>query len=87
MAHSETDHGRAEVIVPQSEYDRLRAIEDAARWHLNNSACRGWEQGEVLAIALGLDPDAPQRSFERLLDALGVDMDDEDRIPDWWRWK
>lgn len=61
------------VSILASEYERLVAVEEAARWHLANSACRGWQQGEVLALALGLNPDEPVRQFRRLLRQLGID--------------
>lgn len=60
--------------IAEQELRRLRAIEEAARWHLGESACRGWPQGEVLAMALGLDPDAPQQEFNRLLGLLGIEV-------------
>lgn len=63
--------------VTAAEIERLRAIEDAARWHLANSACAGWQQGEVLALALGLDPDAPRVAFNKLLRLMGHDVADD----------
>lgn len=65
------------VQVAAAELARLRAIEEAARWHLANSACRGWEQGNVLALALGVDPTADDRQFARLLRALGIEAHDD----------
>lgn len=62
------------VEIAEQEVRRLRAIEEAARWHLGESACRGWPQGEVLAMALGLDPDAPQQEFNRLLELMGIEV-------------
>lgn len=72
--------GRDEVPVAQRELARLRGIEEAARWHLANSACVGWPQGEVLALALGLNPEAPNEAFARLLDALYIDHDASDPL-------
>lgn len=83
MADSRRKSPGDPMTITQGEYDRLRAIEDAARWHHGNSACAGWMQGEVLALALGLDPDAPRKRFLELLDALGIDPKEEDEIPDW----
>lgn len=68
------------VVVPRGELARLRAVEDAARWHYANSACAGWPQGEVLALALDLNPEAPAERFARLLDALGIRHDGVDPL-------
>lgn len=61
--------------ITSHELARLRGIEEAARWHLAHSACSGWEQGEVLALALGIDPEGPRKQFWKLLDALGIPHD------------
>lgn len=66
--------------VTALELARLRAIEEAARWHLANSACRGWPQGEVLALALGLNPDEPNRAFGELLRRFGIEAPDDPLI-------
>lgn len=63
-----------------AELARLRGIEEAARWHYEHSACRGWPQGEVLALALGLDPEGPTDAFMALLDALGIEHDPADPL-------
>lgn len=66
--------------VTERELARLRGIEEAARWHLAHSACVGWPQGEVLALALGLNPEAPNEAFARLLDALYIDHNASDPL-------
>lgn len=71
---------REPVMVDRSELARLRGIEDAARWHYANSACAGWPQGEVLALALDLNPESPKEEFGRLLDALGIEHEDADPL-------
>lgn len=74
------DDRHATTAITRSELARLRGIEEAARWHLSNSSCAGWPQGEVLALALGIDPEAPRRAFGELLDALGIPHDDDPLI-------
>lgn len=64
------------VEIDRAELARLRGIEEAARWHYANSACAGWPQGEVLALALNVDPDGPRERFADLLDALHIPHDE-----------
>lgn len=80
---AEAPQSAPQVTIPQAEYARLRAVEEAARWHHANSACAGWPQGEVLALALGLNPEAPRQAFARLLDALHIEHDEDDPMARW----
>lgn len=66
-----------EVLIKRTELARLRGIEEAARFHLHG-ACVNWPRGEVLALALGMNPEAPRQSFARLLNALGIEHDEHD---------
>lgn len=59
---------RRAMTIPKAEYDRLRRVEDAARWLLSINwgspdAPRGtalWEDLQSLALALGSEAEESQ---------------------------
>lgn len=72
------DQRAAKVELDSAEYARLLDVEEAARWHLANSACSGWPQGEALALALGRDPEAPRRAFRRLAALFDIEVPEDE---------